>query len=102
MNMLDRAVLYVGVLLTVILAAVGISHVGDLKETLKQEILNIEKAKGGGGRLDTMTYDKGAIQISQDGNCSANPGAYYAVPANTTKLQWSTPDGPFKVTFATG
>lgn len=39
MNMLDRAVLYVGVLLAVILAAIGISRTGKIS----QELTNIKK-----------------------------------------------------------
>jgi len=99
MNTLDRVILYIGVLLAVIFAAVGVSRVADIKEILR-------KGPGEGtgpGRGITATYDTGPIYLSKIGTtCSATPGAYYAVPSSTTQLTWFSRDDGYKVDFPPG
>lgn len=95
MNMLDRGVLYIGVLLAVALAVVSIFSVGRIKEKV-EDILRRKP-------VNTTTFAGGPIPItnSTDNFCTATPGAVQLdYPATNTALQWRSRTGsPYTVRF---
>ena len=106
MNTLDRGVVYIGVWLGVILAAIGVCSIKEIKSKIlereiKQDIRQEIKALLGKD-LAAAAYDSPPIYISSSaGNCIADKGAYYANPVAGTTLSWHSRDNAYKVLFST-